>query len=126
MLSDIARLLKFGIVGLVSNIVVYLMYLIITSQGVEHKKAMSILYFVSVMITFLLNRNWTFKSYSNAHKSFLLYIFSYLVGYVINLLSLFVLVDLAGFDHRLVQGCMVLVIAAFLYTAQVKFVFKET
>ncbi len=52
---------KYAVVGVVSNSVFYLLYLLLTSAGMGHKTAMTLLYAVGVSLTFLLNRNWSFR-----------------------------------------------------------------
>jgi putative flippase GtrA len=124
-LDQFGQILRFGIVGLLSNIAIYLLYLILTGNGVEHKTAMTVLYAAGFTSTYLFNRNWTFKSSGKISTSFPLYVLTYVIGYFINLFFLFALVDLAGFDHRLVQGCMILVVAAFLFFTQKRLIFKD-
>ena len=51
--------LRFGIVGLVSNAVLYLLYLLLTTVGVGHKTAMTLLFAVGTLQTFVVNKRWT-------------------------------------------------------------------
>jgi putative flippase GtrA len=49
---------------------------------------------------------------------------AYGLGYVINLLVLFVLVDHLGYPHQVVQGMMVLALAVMLFLLQKFWVFR--
>ena len=48
-----------GVVGLVSNGIGYLLYLGITAAGVGPKLAMTILYVIGVMQSFIFNKGWS-------------------------------------------------------------------
>ena len=73
---------------------------------------------VRSLMTFLFNRNWTFRHDGSLTSSFWKYAFVYLCGYFINWVTLFLLVDIAGWRHQLVQGVTILVIAAFIFVTQ--------
>ena len=59
------QVIRFGVVGFASNLVLYLVYLGLTKIGLRHKFAMSILYVVGVLQTFVFNNKWTFRHYGN-------------------------------------------------------------
>lgn len=126
MKGTFGQLLRYGIVGLASNAVAYLLYLLITTLGVDHKAAMTLLYAVGIAQTFIFNKRWSF-GHDGAHGAALVrYCVAYGVGYLINLAALFVLVDRLGYPHQVVQGVMVFVLAAFLFVLQKLWVFRST
>ena len=94
----------FAIVGIMSNLLLYLAYLLITALGMGHKTAMSVLYITGVCLTFAFNRNWTFGHDGHVPRAFIAYVSLYALGYVINWVVLYLLVDRMGYDHRVVQG----------------------
>ena len=120
------QLLRFAAVGLASNLLLYLAYLLITQQGVGHKTTMTLLYAVGVSLTFFFNRNWTFSHQGHVTKSFIAYLSTYALGYVLNWVTLYLLVDKFGYNHQLVQGLMILFLAVLLFTLQKFFVFGKT
>lgn len=120
------QLLRFAAVGLASNLLLYLAYLLITQQGVGHKTTMTLLYAVGVSLTFVFNRNWTFSHQGHVTKSFIAYLLTYALGYVLNLVALYVLVDKFGFRHQWIQGFMIVILAILLFTLQKYFVFRKT
>lgn len=71
MKATLGQLLRYGMVGVLSNLVGYLLYLAITGAGVEHKLTMSLLYVVGVAQTFFFNRRWSFR-HEGAHGPALL------------------------------------------------------
>ena len=120
------QLLRYAVVGLVSNLLLYLAYLLITQRGVGHKTTMTLLYAVGVSLTFVFNKNWTFSHQGHVTKAFIAYIVIYALGYVLNLVALYVLVDKFGFRHQWIQGFMTVILAVLLFTLQKYFVFRKT
>jgi len=119
------QIIRYATVGLASNLALYLAYLAITFLGVGHKTAMTVLYATGVCLTFVLNRNWTFKHKGHIPKSFFSYLFIYALGYLLNFGALFLFVDRLGYSHQLVQGIMVIVVALFLFILQKTVVFPS-
>lgn len=115
--------LRFIIVGLASNLILYLLYLVLTAVGLGHKTAMTMLYLTGTLQTFIFNRRWTFGHRGLFHQAFLKYLAAYGLGYGINLLVLLLLVDRLGLPHELVQGVMILVLAVLLFLLQKFWVF---
>ena len=98
------QFLRFAVVGLVSNLLLYLAYILITQRGVGYKTTMTLLYAVGVSQTFVFNRNWTFSHQGRVTKAFIVYLSIYALGYILNLAVLYVMVDKFGFRHQWVQG----------------------
>ena len=119
------QFLRYAVVGLVSNLLLFLAYLLITQQGVGYKTTMTLLYAVGVSLTFGFNRNWTFSHQGHVTKAFIAYVLIYAFGYVFNLVALYVLVDKFGFRHQWVQGFMILILAVLLFTLQKYLVFRK-
>ena len=126
MKTTLGQLIRYGIVGLASNAVGYLLYLAITAAGMEHKLAMTLLYAVGVAQTFIFNKRWSFR-HAGAHGTALVrYCIAYASGYFINLATLFILVDRLHYAHQIVQGVMILALAVMLFILQKFWVFRST
>lgn len=119
-------MIRYGVVGIASNVVLFLLYLAITSAGMEHKLAMTLLYMVGVVQTFIFNKRWSFDYNGPYRQTFLRYGICYGVGYFVNLSALYFFVDHLGWSHQVVQGVMVLVVAVFLFVLQKFWVFRST
>jgi putative flippase GtrA len=113
---------RFVIVGLASNLVLYLLYLLMTALGLRYKIAMTLVYATSALQTFVLNSYWTFER-SGTRTSMVKYALAYGVCYLINMSALIVLVDRVGLPHQIVQGVMILIIAACMFLLQKFWVF---
>lgn len=116
--------LRFIIVGLASNLVLYLLYLTLTTFGLGHKTAMTLLYLVGTLQTFVFNRRWTFEHRGVSQSIFLKYVAAYGLGYLFNLFALLLLVDLLRAPHEIVQGILILVLAVLLFLLQKFWVFR--
>lgn len=120
------QFVRYVLVGLVSNTIGYVLYLLLTRSIMGPKSAMSLLYAVGVLQTFIFNRNWSFGYSGQMSSSFLRYVSTYALGYVVNLSALLVLVDIMGLSHEWVQACLVLSLAAGLFLLQRYWVFRAT
>jgi len=117
--------IRFIIVGLGSNAVLYLLYLLFTAAGSGHKTAMTILFVIGTIQTFIINKHWTF-GYKDFEKSiFAKYVMIYGGAYLINLVALMLFVDYLRFPHEIVQGIMILLIAPLLFMLQRYWVFRK-
>lgn len=114
---------RYAIVGIVSNVAGYVLYLLITWLGVGPKMAMTSIYLVGVLQTFVFNRRWSFEFAGATTPALVRYATAYASGYVINFLALMLFVDKGGLPHRWVQGAMILVVAVMLFMAQRYWVF---
>jgi len=83
------------------------------------------MYAVSVLGTFVFNRDWTFADLGRGQAPLLRYILVYAFGYVINYVMLSVLVENFGYPHELVQGGLILILAVFIFLAQKLWVFDR-
>lgn len=115
--------LRYGIVGLLSNAIGYCLYLLLTGAGMGHKSAMTLLFVVGTLQTFIFNKKWSFKYQQEDRSVMLRYIATYSLGYLVNLAALVVLVDRAGFPHAVVQAAMIFIIALLVFVLQKFWVF---
>lgn len=125
MKATLGQLIRYGIVGVASNAVGYLIYLAITAAGVEHKLAMTLLYAVGVAQTFIFNKRWTFRSDDSTGAALVRYIVVYALGYLINYAILFLLVDEGGMPHQLVMAGLFVMMAMYFFVAQKFWVFRK-
>lgn len=114
---------KYATVGLVSNVALYGVYLVLTNASIAPRTAMTVMYVVGVLATFLFNRNWTFENRGSRRAALVRYGFAYALGYIVNLIILTVMVDYLDYPHEVVQAILILFLAIFLFLAQKFWVF---
>ena len=60
MRRTLGQLLRYGLVGIASNALAYVSYLALTGAGMGHLSAMTLVYALATLLTFLFNRRWSF------------------------------------------------------------------
>lgn len=118
------QFLKYAVVGVASNVAVYIVYLLLAATIFEPKIAMTISYALGVFLSYLFNRRWTFKYRGARGYSLMRYVMAYGFGYMINLSALLIFVDYLHLAHEIVQGCMVFAVAIVLFLLQKYWVFR--
>lgn len=116
---------RFAVVGVISNGVLFALYLAITELGMGHKLAATLAYVMGVLQTFAFNKSWSFRDGGALGPAFFRYVAIYVFGYLLNMLVLVALVDRAGYRHQWVQGSTILVLAVMLFLLQKFWVFRE-
>jgi putative flippase GtrA len=116
------EVLRFGAVGIVSNIALYMVYVVLTAAGIGHKWAMTAIYCLGVLLTYVLNRRWTFK-HAGGRRALGRYWLAYGFCYALNLALLVLLVDIGGFPHQAVQALAICLIALLTFLLQKHWVF---
>lgn len=118
------QLIRYGLVGVMSNLTMYFVYLLITYLGVEPKTAMTLMYIIGATIGFVGNRKWTFAHRGDSSSAALRYVLAHLFGYLLNLLILFTFVDRLGYAHQWVQAMAIIIVAGCLFIIFKYFVFS--
>lgn len=119
------QMVRFLAVGLITNGSLYAAYLAITSLGLEHKLAMTLVYVSGVVMGFLFNRNWTFRHNGQFASGFMRYASIYFAGYIVNLCGLYLLVDIFGYPHQIMQLIIGALLTIVFFIAQRYWIFKQ-
>jgi putative flippase GtrA len=114
-----------GVVGVLNNLLGYVIYLLMTFFGLDPKIAVTILYPVSVATGYFGHFKYSF-SYRKGHAGTLLrYGLAHCAGYGVNVAMHFVFTDRLGFPHQAVQAAAILVVAGLLFMLFRYFVFPN-
>lgn len=112
-----SQFVRFAAIGIASNVVGYLIYLLITWLGVPPKVAMTLLYLVGATLGFLGNRRFTFFQEGALVGPALRYALAHCGGYAVNLAIQVVMVDRWQYSHQIAQALAVAVVALYLFVA---------
>jgi putative flippase GtrA len=123
--QSMRQLIRYGFVGVASNLTIYIVYLLITSFGVEPKTAMTLVYILGASIGFVGHRQWSFSHRGDAKPAAIRYVAAHLSGYLLNLLIISIFVDYFGYAHQIIQAAAIFVVAGFLFVVFKYFVFPE-
>lgn len=121
-----SQFIRYGMVGVATNLSGYLVYLFITYLGVEPKSTMTLLYVVGAAIGYMGNRQWAFGHKGDVLGSFMRYVLAHFCGYLINFMMLLVFSDRMGYPHQYVQAVAIVVVAGVLFLMFRYFVFSDT
>lgn len=124
MKNGFGQLLRYGLVGIASNAFCYGIYLVLAALGCHPMLAMSLVYAAGVTQTFFLNRRWTFRWHGANRAVFLRYCAAYGLGYTLNLIVLYVLVQRLGYPHQIIQAGTMIALALMLFLLQKFWVFR--
>ncbi len=91
--KTIKELIKFGIVGLLNNIVYLIIYYILLSIGINYIISNIIAFLVSVLNAFIWNKNFVFKLKGNVFSSMIKTYVSYGVTLLLGTICIFILVE---------------------------------
>lgn len=119
------QLIRYGLVGAVSNLTIYFVYLLITYLGVEPKIAMTLVYIIGASIGFVGNRKWAFTHQGEPFGAAMRYILAHSIGYLLNFLILYTFVDSLGYAHQWVQAVAIIIVAAFIFVVFKYYVFVK-
>ncbi|MBV5350283.1 GtrA family protein [bacterium] len=117
---------RFAVVGLVSNAVLYLLYIILTWINLQPSAAVSLVFIVGALQTFTFNKAWTFSQRGTGARYIARYLTVYLGAYLTNIAALYVFVDRLACPHQLVQAGAVIVIGVLLFLVQRYWVFPSS
>jgi len=117
--------IRFGIVGLMSNVALYLLYMLLVNVGIDPKLVVSILYILGLSWTFVFNKRWSFSHRGDWGKTGVRYISLYGGLYLTNILALMLFVDYLELPHAFIQAGVVIVFIPIVFFVQRYWVFRN-
>lgn len=121
----LGQLARFGVVGIAHNVLFYLVYLLVTWLGAEPKVAVALLYPLATLVSYALNRRWTFDHQGELRHSMSRYVAMHLMGYLLNLLIIYIGVDRLHLGHQFVQLFAIVLLAALFFLLSKFFIFNS-
>ena len=104
-----ARFTRYAIVGLVTNLAGYGLFLLLLFADIAPVIASGITYVMMVSGSYMTNRRWTFRSQGSHARDLTRYLLAYGVGLLVAMLSMYVL---AGILHPALAQIAVIGLAA--------------
>jgi putative flippase GtrA len=120
-----AQFIRYVLVGLGLNAALYAAYLSLTWWIMGSEIAMTVIFSVGVLLSFLANRRITFRHRGDHLAALRRFLACYAVLYLIDFVALWVFAGRMGFPHQIVQGCVALVIPLLAFIAQKYWVFPD-
>lgn len=126
MRSEFGQLTRYAIVGVGVNALFFVAYLGLTTAGVGHIAAMTTTYALGTVVSFALNKEWTFRSRDALSGPLLRFVAVYSLGYGVNFTGLRILVDRLNLPHQASQAALIVLVAAILFLLQRNWVFRRS
>lgn len=123
--STLRQVIRYGVVGVLNNLLGYLIYLLVTWLWLDPKVAITLMYPVGALTAYFGHARYSFGYQGRASSGLIRYTIAHLIGYSVNVGMLYFLSDLAGFPHQLVQAAAVFVVGGILYLLMRYFVFPR-
>lgn len=124
-LAGTNQLIRFAMIGIVSNLLGYVVYLLLTFFLVEPKIAMTLVYLTGATVGYFGSRQVTFTHKGKILPTLIKYSLAHALGYTINFTLLYVFVDRLLYPHQAAQFVAILVLAGPLFFIFKKFVFAD-
>lgn len=121
------RIVKYGISGVTGGVVqVTLLYVFVDYFGLWYIRGVVFAFTISLAITFVLQKFWTFQDYSinNFHQQSFKYVVIALGALLLNVVFMYVLVDIVHLWHIAAQGIVVGVVGGITFLMNRAFTFN--
>lgn len=119
------QLFSYGLIGVLTNGLLYGCYLGLTTLAVAPSLAMTVCYVGGIVLSYQLNGRLTFRHGAGFDATLLRFILAYAAGYGFNLAGLQVGVEVMGLPHQGVQFVLILLTAALLFVLQKFWIFPS-
>lgn len=116
---------KFIIVGVTNNAIGYILFVVLSLIGFGAIQAMTTSYAVGMVISFTLNRRWTFEHRGSIRTALLRFLLVNLVGYIVNFLILWTFVNVLSWPQIPTQLGAIIVVAITTFVIMGLWVFSS-
>lgn len=124
--NSIIQFIKFNIIGIINTGVTYLIYAFLVYIGFHYRLALGLEYCCGVVISFVLNKKFTFKNSEKSNlKMFLRMVITYVGVFIVNWGMLELNLKVLKMDEYIGQIVAQSIIAISSFFAQKIFVFKD-
>lgn len=119
-----AQFIRYVLVGLALNAALYAAYLLLTWASMASEAAMTITVSVGTLLSFLANRNLTFRHRGDQRAALRRFLACYAILYLIDFVALWVFAGQMAVPHQIVQGCVVMVLPLLGFIMQRYWIFR--
>jgi len=124
-MAVLTQVARYGVVGVLNNLLGYLIYLVVTWWWLDPKVAVTLLYPVGALTAYFGHAKYSFAYSGSTAHGVLRYVIAHLIGYSVNVLMLYILSDRLLFPHQIIQALAIVVVAGVLFFLFRYFVFPN-
>ena len=121
--SMLDQVVRYGKVGVLNNLLGYLIYLMLTWLWLDPKLAVTLMYPIGAVTAYFGHAKYAFSYTGCRWHGILRYALAHLIGYGANIGILHVFSDYLGYPHQMVQAVAICAVAGILYLLFRYFVF---
>ncbi|MUG47204.1 GtrA family protein [Paenibacillus woosongensis] len=122
----IINFIQYGIVGVIGTIIhTSVLTICVELFSIRPLISTVIGFLFSLITSYILNSFWTFKSASMQKGSFLKYFITCLLGLIINMVIMYIVVDIANKSYLFAQFIAVVIVPIFNFTLSKYWVFNS-
>lgn len=121
----VTQVARYGVVGVLHNLLGYLIYLLVTWFSLDPKVAVTLLYPVGALTAYFGHAKYSFAYSGSTSHGVSRYVIAHLIGYSVNVLMLYILSDRLLLPHQIIQAVAVVVVAGILFLLFRYFVFPQ-
>lgn len=105
------QVIRYGIVGVIGTMLhIAVLVLLVEKYRLSPLWASSLGFLVVLIVSFILNRYWTFRSYGTVSVEFAKYCVTCVFGFILNFSIMFFFVDVLSWNYVIGQTMVILVI----------------
>ena len=120
------QIIRYGVVGVLNNLIGYLIYLWVTWLGLEPKVAVTLMYPIGAVTAYLGHARYSFAYSGSTISGIVRYAVAHLIGYGANMCILYLFSDRLGYPHQLVQATAIFAVAGILFLLCRYYVFFDS
>jgi putative flippase GtrA len=124
--ATVGQVVRYGVVGVLNNLLGYLIYLLITWRWLDPKLAVTLMYPIGAITSYFGHAQYSFAYRGRTSFGIMRYAIAHLIGYGVNIGMLYMFSDRLGFPHQVVQAVAIVAVAGILYLLFRNFVFLNT
>jgi putative flippase GtrA len=121
----LGQITRYGVVGVLNNLLGYLIYLLVTWLWLDPKVAVTLMYPIAAVTAYFGHAKYSFAYKGRTWYGIARYGIAHLIGYGVNIAMLYVFSDRLQYPHQLVQAAAIFVVAGVLFILFRYFVFPN-
>jgi putative flippase GtrA len=123
--ATLKQLARYGVVGVLNNLLGYMIYLVLTWLWLDPKLAVTLLYPIGALTGYFGHARYAFGYGGRTSRGILRYAIAHLIGYGANIGMIHLFSDRMGYPHQLIQGLAIFVVSGILFLLFRYFVFPN-
>jgi putative flippase GtrA len=123
--ATLGQVVRYSVVGVLNNMLGYLIYLLVTWLWLDPKLAVTLMYPIGAVTAYFGHARYSFAYIGANSHGIVRYTIAHLIGYGANIGMLYLFSDQLGYPHQIVQAVAILAVAGILYILFHYFVFPK-